>query len=166
MSKNLILFLSVSILILFSSCEETKKDNSIPLENIDKKLRYVGKIKAEDILQSFKSEKGAMFLLDTEKNTPKIHGGIMSNREVYNKSYALIKMTLGELSEPELYKAVRKDYVTTLYYKLKSSEKNIKDVSLLVDINNDNNFAAYYLYALDDADVLKGKNLLPEITLR
>ncbi len=148
------------------SCNETVKSNIIPLESVDEKLEERGKLKAEDILASFKNERGANYLLSTDYITPKIHGGITSNIKVFEKSYLLINVSLGNLSSLELYKVVQKDYVKRMYYKLKSSEDNITDVNLLIDLNDDYKLAGYYLYALDAEGLLNGKNLLPELTLR
>jgi len=154
------------MLVFIISCNETAKVNIIPLDSVSEKLKERGLLKAEDILASFKDERGAAYLLKTDHITSKIHAGYTSNMKVFESSYLLINTSLGSLSSLELYKIVQKDYVKTMYYKLKSSHDFILDVNLLIDINDDFKLAGYYLYALDDAGLLKGKNLLPELILR
>ncbi len=164
--KPIILKYLLLVFLVVISCDRTKKSNVIPLDSISKKLKERGLLKAKDILTSFNDERGAAYLLTTDYITPKIHGGITSSTKSFEKSYLLIKVSLGDLSLLELYKVVQKEYVKTMYYKLKSSNDFIHDVNLLIDFNEDYKLAGYYLYALDDDGLLKGKNLLPEITLR
>jgi len=164
LSSNLKCILLIFLVCI--SCSTPPKSDVIPLELVDEKLIEEAQFIVEGILTSFKSDLGAKHLLDTEFMTPKIHGGIMMNQVTYYKAYQAINLILGDLSFLELYKVRKRPYIKRMYYHLKSSKKDIHEVTLIIDVNQDYNLVGYYLYAVDDKELLKDKNLLPKLKMR
>ena len=165
-SRTFLVVLCLFFLVASFSCTKATKSDVIPLESVDQKLVEEGKLIVEEILTTFKSEIGAKHLLDTDYITPKIHGGITMNQVAFYQSYQYINIILGDLSFIELYKVRNLPYIRRMFYKLKSSESDINEVKLIIDVNEEYNLAGYYLYALDTKAMLKDKNLLPKLIMR
>ena len=145
------------------------KNNSdgIPLESLDEKLVYKCSLIAQDITNSFKDEKGAKYLTEYNYATPILSAGISRYDAMYKKSYKMINLVLGELDSPTLIKAKHKPHnIKSMYYALTSTKEDISSVTLMLDINIDNNLAKYYLMVTSKDGKLNNQNVLPEVSIK
>lgn len=107
----------VLIFALAISCDP-KKYEKIPLSDLDPKLKRKGELIVNDILESFNHEDGPRYLIKKGYITPLVHGRVMHNLEMYKQAYAMIPLTLGEVSKSTLFQVVDKRMVKTMRYKL------------------------------------------------
>ncbi len=146
--------------ILFTSCgpREYKK---IPLEDLDPKMKKTGSLAVKDIITSLNHEDGAMYLLHKDYMTPMVHARIMKNSDMYNETYQVATMIIGNVIQYQLFEVVDKGIIKTMRYKLVTDADDLEFVELKVDINNTYGLADYYLYVTSKDGLLKRKNLLP-----
>jgi len=124
-------------------------------------LKMAGDRAANDILTSFESPLKQRYLLNKGYISPLLHGRMTRYREMYKESYQMISVALGKMSEPKLVQAVHNGVVKTLTYKVKSTDKLIKDIELKIDINFKYGLADYYLYVTSTDGFLNKQNVLP-----
>lgn len=140
-----------------------KEYQTIPLENLDPKLKRTGNTAARDILISINHEDGARYLLRKDYVTPMVHGRIMQNLEMYNESYGMVAATIGKVSKYTLFQVINRGIVKTMRYKLTTDSEYTEKVELMLDINNTYGLADYYLYVTTVDGVLERKNVLPRV---
>lgn len=157
--KKSLIILTLGI-VLITSCG-LKEYKKIPLENIDTKLKSKGSIIVKDILISINHESGARFLLNKDYMTPMVHGRIMHNLKMYNESYKMVQMTIGNVSKYRLFQVVDKGIIKTMRYKLETDTEDLKFIELKLDINSDFGLADYYLYVTSKDGFLQRQNILP-----
>ena len=84
---------------------------------------------------------------------------------MFDDSYLMLNLILGDLSSPELIKVIPKPFqIKSMHYKLNSSRDEISSVTLILDINVDNNLANFRMMVNSKDGTLKNQNVLPEIT--
>lgn len=152
--------LVVIILLLATSCG-SKENTKIPLKEVDQKLKSKGSLIVGDILKSLNHSEGARYLLGKDYVTPMVHGRIVMNEELYEKSYSMGSLILGTVSEYKLVQVIDKGLIKSMRYQLTSDNKDLKFVELKIDINIENTLADFYLYVTDFDGILKRENILP-----
>ncbi|GEM_PF-2502154 len=152
----------IGIIIVVSSCV-TNEYKKIPLEDLDPKLKNTGSLIVKDILISINHEKGARYLLNKKYMTPLVHGRIMHYTEMYKEAYAMIPLTIGNISTFSLFQVVDKGIIKTMRYKLVTDTDNMKFIELKIDINQKYGLADYYLFLTSKDGLLKRENILPKV---
>lgn len=156
---GILIILTIGVVTVIScGSNEYKK---IPLEDLDPTLKSMGDLIVNDILSSISHEKGARFLLDKDYITPMVHGRILHNLNMYNESYIMIPMVIGEVSNYSLFQVLDKGILNTLRYKIETDSEDMKFIELMVDINNSYGLADYYLYVTSNDGLLQRHNILP-----
>ncbi|WP_394747283.1 hypothetical protein [Spongiimicrobium salis] len=135
---------------------------TIPLDQLDPKFKNRGELIVGDILTSLNHPDGARYLLDKEYITPKIHGRIMSNLDMYNEAYVMGTAIIGSITDYELFEVVDKKILKTMRYRLITANEDIKAVELKIDVSNTYRLADFYLYATSTDGTLEYVNILPE----
>ncbi len=159
--KGLIKLIFTFFITLSSVSCGNKEYATIPLKDLDPKLKEQGSLIVKDILKSIEHEDGVMFLLKKEYITPMVHGRIMSRNKMYNDSYLMLKLTLGKVSSFKLFQVLDKRIIKTMRYKLSCENQLMKFVELKIDVNLENNLADFYLYVTSKDGKLKRVNVLP-----
>lgn len=161
-------FSFLAIILIFSCKSDSKNDNDgIPLESLDEKLVYKCSLMAEDITSSFNDDKGAEYITEYNYVTPILSAGINRYETMYKEAYLMINLVLGEINSPVLMKAEHKPHgIKSMQYKLTSPKEDIDSVTLMLDINVDNNLAKYYLMVTSKDGTLNNQNVLPEVSIK
>ncbi|GAF06042.1 hypothetical protein [Saccharicrinis fermentans] len=158
--KNCILVITFGI-FLITSCGPSEYPK-ISLDKLDPKLKSTGNKVAKDIITSMNHKDGVRFLKEKDYITPLVHGRIMRGMEMYNESFQMASVAIGNVEKISLFQVVDKGVIKTMRYKLKTDDKSLKFIELKIDVNVNYKLADFYLYLTSHDGFLKRENVFPK----